>query len=438
ALGAGTLVEGSVEPVGQRVRVTFRLVDGSSGADFRRESIELPAAEALTIRDSVARQAAFALREWLGEEIRLAEQRAGTRSIEAWTLVQRAEKARKEAEAGLAAGRPAGALAALARADSLLAAAERFDPQWVEPVLARGRIAYRLARLSLREPAEAEGHIVTGLEHAERALRIAPNDAPALELRGTLRYTRWISLRPTDPAGADSLLAAARADLERAVELDPSLASAFSTLSHLYYQHQVGDVAAAVLAARRAYEEDAYLAVAPDILWRLFLGSYDLAQFAQARRWCDEGYRRFPGNFRFTECRLWLMTTPAEPPDVDFAWRLAAEFDSLVPPAQREIQSRRARIAVATVIGRSGRGDSADRVFARARPAPELDPRQSLLCLEAAMRAVLNQRERALDLVRRCVAANPEHQFRSGDDVHWWWRALRDDPGFRSVVETRP
>src|SRR2546427_494837 len=39
-LRAGTLVEGSVENVGTRLRVTVRLVDGTSGSDIRRQSFE--------------------------------------------------------------------------------------------------------------------------------------------------------------------------------------------------------------------------------------------------------------------------------------------------------------------------------------------------------------------------------------------------------------
>ncbi|NIR43060.1 MAG: hypothetical protein GWN51_02260, partial [Gemmatimonadetes bacterium] len=82
-----------------------------------------------------------------------------------------------------------------------------------------------------------------------------------------LRYARWVLNRPPDPEEASTLLARARADLEEATRLDPTLAGAHATLSHLYYQLE--DVPAAVLSARQAYEEDAYLALADVILWRL-------------------------------------------------------------------------------------------------------------------------------------------------------------------------
>src|SRR5437870_2281276 len=58
ALAAGTLVEGEVEPVGPRARVTIRLVDGPSGVEVRHQSFELPMGAPLVIRDSLVSQAA--------------------------------------------------------------------------------------------------------------------------------------------------------------------------------------------------------------------------------------------------------------------------------------------------------------------------------------------------------------------------------------------
>ena len=71
-----------------------------------------------------------------------------------------------------------------------------------------------------------------------------------------------------DRVEAERLLNGAQADLESAVKGDPSLASAYSLLSHLFYQRQ--DNISVVLAARRAYEEDAFLENADLIVQRLF------------------------------------------------------------------------------------------------------------------------------------------------------------------------
>ncbi|HUC42007.1 MAG TPA: serine/threonine-protein kinase, partial [Gemmatimonadales bacterium] len=302
ALGAGTLVEGSVEPVRDRVRVTIRLVDGASGADLlRRATVEQPSANPLGIRDTLAGEVARVLRERLGEEVRLREERAGTSNIEAWTLVQQAERYHKDAEAAVGRAKMDTALALFRRADSTLARAETADPRWDDPILLRGQLLERRVRLT-----RSADLVDEGLAHAGRALALFPDDARALELRGTLRYRKWQLARPPDPQQASLLLNDARADLERATTIDPASAGAYATLSSLYYQTK--DLQGAALAARRAYEEDAYLGNAADILTRLFHTSYDLDQQRQAERWCQEGMRRFSRDFRFFQCQLYLMT----------------------------------------------------------------------------------------------------------------------------------
>jgi serine/threonine-protein kinase len=427
ALAAGTLVEGTVEPVRDRVRVTVRLVDGASGADLgQRASFEQPASHLLVIRDTLAMEVARVLRERLGEDLRLREERAATRSVDAWAMVQRAERMRKDADSLVQVKSMDGAKARFEGADSILALAELADPRWVEPIILRGQIADRWGRLT-RDTAV----ISRGLAHAARALTLAPEDPRALELRGTLRYRQWFLFRPADPAQAATLLQVARNDLERATSTDPTLATAFGTLSHLYYQTK--DLQGAALAARRAYEEDAYLNSAADILTRLFFTSYDLDQQRQAQRWCREGARRFPRDYRFAECQVYMMTR-LESPDVPHAWQLLARLDSLTPPPSRALIHLRDQMLVAAVIARAGLKDSARVVIARSRSTPEIDPEHDLLALEAFVHTLLGEQDEAIRLLQRYVAANPEHSFRVGGDVFWWWWDLQKHPGFQALA----
>ena len=408
----------------------MRLIDGASGADFKRASFEQPAGAVLAIRDSLAQRVAEFLRARLGEEVRLREQQASTHSIVAWSLVQQGERARKDAEARLQADDMDGAFAGFQHADSLLARAEAADAQWVEPMLQRGWIAHRRARLT-RDRKGAAQLLGAALGHAERALRMAPNDPRALELRGTVRYTTWLVEVSPDSAAQATLLAGARKDLETATQADPSLAGAFSTLSHLYYQTE--DVPAAVLAARRAYEEDAYLTVASDVLWRLFIGSYDLEQFTQAKRWCDEGGARFPRFYRFAECRLWLMTTDAAEPNVSDAWRLYAEIGAVTPPPLKPFEMHHAAMIVGAILARVGQADSARHVLVAARGDAKLDPQRELVAEEAFARTLLGEQGEAIELLKQYVAANPAHMFKRGGDISWWWRDLRKDPRFSQL-----
>ncbi|MEA2722742.1 MAG: eukaryotic-like serine/threonine-protein kinase, partial [Gemmatimonadales bacterium] len=229
ALAAGTLVMGRVEQAGDRLRVTARLVDGSSGADFGRVSFEQPVRNLLAVQDTLAQRVAGLIRERLGEEIRLRAQRNRTRSAEAWVLVQRAEVARKQAEALVEQKDSTGATAhGFELADTLYAQAHLADPKWTEPLIGRAAVAYRRSRLVGFEGVAAKPWIDRGKKFAEDALTIAPQDPDALELRGTLRYWGWLLHIEPDTKAATLLLKDAEADLEAAVKLRPSQASAWA------------------------------------------------------------------------------------------------------------------------------------------------------------------------------------------------------------------
>jgi serine/threonine-protein kinase len=433
ALSVGSLVEGSVEPLGTRLRVTVRLVDGASGADLQRATFEQPTASLLTVRDSLAEVVARFLRRRLGEEVRLREQRGGTHRVAAWSLLQQAEKARKDAERLFRADSGEAAARAFRAADSLAAEAQAVDPHWVDPLVLRARVAYRQARFDIN-PLHAAPWIDKGLVFAQQALELNPRSAEALELRGTLRYWRYL-LRLGRPGELPELLKLAEGDLRSAVGLEPDLASAWSTLSHLNYEKP--DYVEAKIDAQRAYEADAYLSVADQVLWRLYATSYDLEQFADALHWCDEGRRRFPGNPQFGDCQLWLMTTPARPADAAQAWQLFGEMAQQTPAAQWKVNRLREEIAVAAVLARAGLKDSARHVLARSKAPAQIDPEGELLSLQAFAYLLLGDKETALRLLSEQVAANPAHRVGLARTFHWWWRDLRDDPRFQALASTR-
>jgi serine/threonine-protein kinase len=431
ALSAGTLLSGAVElEAGGRLRVTTRLIDGASGAEYARHTFALPRTDLLAIRDSATQDIAGFLRSRLGEELELRERRGGTVNVEAWALVQQAELGRKHAEQLARQDRPAAARA-LGPVDSVLTAAERADPEWSEPTVLRAWVAADAARFTADRD-EKISLLSDGLRHAERAFRRHADDPRVLEIRGTLRYALW--RLESAPAGQtlDGLARDTRADLERAVQIDPTLASAYATLSLLF--HYQKDVVSSVLAARNAYQADAFLRDADGVLNRLFHSSYNIMQFAEARRWCAEGARRFPSDYRFVDCELRLMSTPQTAPDVARAWRLEARIDSLAPAARHEFYRRRTDIFVAAALARAGQRDSARRVLVRSRADASIDPEQELVGFEAIARTFLGDADTAIALLKRYVAANPGHSFEVGGDVHWWWRDLRSHPEFQQVL----
>ena len=441
ALGAGTLVAGTVERSGAGgVLISTTLVDGGSGAPVTRMSVDMPSEELLAAQDSVADQVSRALRSRIGEEIDVRQRQRATEVVEAWSGVQRATRLQDEAEALYGDGLLDDAVARFERADELLEAAGMADPDWPEPVTLRAHNSFRIARVLLSQDRfdAADARIEEGIGYASEALarsmRVASTQDPrALETRGNLRYLRW--LWELEPQGtSDDLLSAARADLEMAIQLDPTLASAHSSLSHMYYA--LDDNVNVVLAARRAYEEDSYLRDADLILDRLFWGHYDLEQFGDARRWCEEGFRRFPTDHRFTECRMWLMLVPGADADTARAARLKAYLDSVAPADLAEYERGLGTTLAAGVLARTGEGERADRMMAEARLSTEVDPNLELLGFEAAVRSIIGDTEGAVRLLQQYVAGNAHHTFSSGGQLHWWWRPLRDEPGFQSVMET--
>jgi TolB-like protein len=439
ALHAGTVVEGSVEPRGKRLRVDISLVEGESGAVFERVAFDMDPANELVLRDSVAEQTGRLLRSYLGEEVRMQRSAAGTRNRAAWALLQRAEKARKDAEAAVREHEMDAAAQHFARADSLLTQAEQLDRDWADASIGRAAIWYRQSRLA-SSPALAVPLIEAGLDHANEALRRSKTAARAYELRGTLRYFRWMQKVEPDAKAQETLLQDARTDLETAVRYDPLLASAHSTLSHLHYT--LDDIASGVVAAQKAYEADMYLEVANLVLSRLFKGSIALGNFSKAKSWCDEGTKRFPTDSRLVACPLHLMVTPSvERPNVDSAWAIAARFAALAPAARAEHVEN--QLLVAAVIARTARreesaalADSARAVLQRAMAAatPELDPTRSLLMLEAHVWAVLDEKDRAVDVLYQHAAADPHAYERTRGETSWWFRDLESHPRYRQLI----
>jgi serine/threonine-protein kinase len=424
------LVTGSVEPEGDRLRVTVRLVDGFSGADVERTTVALPAERLLAVQDSVAENVASFLRQRLGEEVRLRERRAGATDAVAWTLVQRAERLRKDAFE-LEQDDPERAIRTYREADSLAAQAATIDPQWVVPVVLRGWLAYDLSFMADDMPQRVE-RVESAIEYGNAAVALDRTYGDALHLRGRSRYLlRRMEITP-NPQQLEQLLEDARADLEAAVDADPTLANAWYALSQLHYHRE--DIMSAVIAARRAYEADAFLSNQDYNLLRLYQTHYDLEQFSDAQRWCDEGARRFPSDYRFAQCRLWMLISPWAPADVDLAWQLAGAFDTLVPAQIGELERHRTRMVVGGVLARADLADSARHLLEAARAGPDIDPDQQLASDEAVMRILLGDYDEAIELLKRYVAVNPGHDFDIDRNLHWWWRPLRDHPDFRAVV----
>ncbi len=306
ALKVGTLVDGTVAVSDDRIRVNVTFLDASTGDQFGRTLVERPRAELFELQEDLAHEVAVFLRGVLGEEIELIERRSGADNVEAWEWVQRARAASDQADALSDAGNPSAAWSALGDADSLLVLAEESAPEWVDPTVMRGWLAYQRSRWAgSMDQMQADLWIDEGLNHAAIALQLEPGNPDALELRGTLQYWKWLLDLEPDPVAADRLFEKAETDLRQAIAMDQEQAGAWAILSHLLLNK--AETAEAKMAASRAYQADAYLRSADAILWRLYTTSYDLEDQTDAAHWCAELGRRFPNNQRAIECGLWQI-----------------------------------------------------------------------------------------------------------------------------------
>ncbi len=439
ALDVGTLIVGSLEKSGSdKVRLTTRLYDGS-GADLRKNTtVTFPRDSLFAAGTAIAAKVSESLREPIGKELQLQESQARAGNLRAWTLVQRGEKLRKDAEQA-ALRDPKSAVPLLVEADTLLQQAAEADPQWVDPVLVKGDVALQHARIVGKD--EKLQWFRAGRNAADQALKIDPTNARALALKGTVQYQEWrLALNP-DQAARKALLDSAEAALRDAVSADNSLAPAYVTLSFIEFEKK--DVPSSLREASNAYSADKFLSNSDLVLDRLFFGSYNTEQFAEAQKWCEEGGRRFPGNPTFTQCHLWLMLAPDAQRDVPRAWQLAARLDSLYagrPDSVRAFQQHFAQILVGGAIGKSVSGtpsplvDSARSMLLRARADSRVDSRHELPGYEAVMRVRIGDLDEAISLLKEYVGYNPDHSFRVGNNIHWWWRPLTDKPGFKALL----
>ena len=430
ALSAGTLVRGSVEKMGDKVHITVHFADASTAADIgKARSFDLPAANLAAVRDSTVQEVATMIRTGLGAQVLLREQAQSTSNSEAWAELQRAERLHKNGDA--------------AAADTALAQAEALDSKWPEPIIARARLAYEESRKTGLKQDAANDPINRGLAHIERALQLDPENPDALELRGNLRYWRWLLGLEADTTKAKALINAARADFEHATTNNPNQAGAWASLSHLLYNADNATLSDVNIAAQNAWNADAFLANAETVLARLFLSSYDLQQWPKAKLWCDEMQRRFRDSFQAPRCRLFLMTGKNESQvqaraGVALAWSLADSVTAKAPKARQDFQRLNSNMLVAAVLARAGLADSARRVVSRSKGNAEMDASRDLSQFAAFVEVLLHDKDAAMKDLSEYFAASDRRKASFASNAGWWFDDLKGLPAYQKLIGAAP
>jgi TolB-like protein len=432
-LQAGTVVDGSVDVRRENIRIAINLIDAQSGATIQRTSIERPATTrwpeaACGGGDVPAAPHVDRQRGTAPGERSCHDEPAGVAAGAA-----RREAAQGRRGAAAPAGR-AGARDAFQQADEqLLAEAQQLDESWAEPPTIRAVIAYRLARLESGDPTRALARIASGWP--------APRRRCAAIARTRARW-RCVARCPTcSGSSAWSTMPGCRRRSSKrhamtwrlAVRYERNLATAHATLSHLY--GVVESLPESIMAASRALEADAFLENADAVLWRLYNGAEALQQFADARKWCQQGWERFPDDYRFTNCSMRVMYLPGR--------RRTCRRRGACSPGWTASCRRRCAISSMCVVNSSSPLSSGAPVC-RTAPAPccagpvpgsrRSSTRIRSCCRSGPMlRFSLGTRTRAVDLLARCGGLGPEFFGRRGQGG-WFFRDLETHPRYRRLV----
>jgi TolB-like protein len=261
------LVGARVSATTTATRLTVQVLD-ARGTVVATSDPFAAGAPSLESAQELARKAADYVLRQVGAELQANRWLYGTRSQEALYALIDAEEL-----IGQAARQPDRGLAArdlLAEADELLRRSMAADPRWSEPALRRAELAVKRAVAARDDGTGAVAALLDeGIAIVDDVLRREPRNADAHAARGMLAYNRALQLQLDSVAHARALAGAERS-LQRAYDLDRTLAGAAAQLSDLLYWR--ADFANARVWAERALARDSYQERAEQ-LWRLAMAT---------------------------------------------------------------------------------------------------------------------------------------------------------------------
>jgi TolB-like protein/Flp pilus assembly protein TadD len=231
-LGVSTILEGTVQRAGDKVRVNVQLIDARADAHLWAKSYDRDFKDVLSVESEVAAQIADALKANLSPVESHVLATARTENTEAYDLFLRGQYEFHQAESGVSA-------AGYDRADAFYRQAIALDPTFAEAAadLARSRLA-RHWFVSPLTPAELEE--VKSL--VDRALTLAPNSPEAHFALGLFFY--W----------GHRQYEKALAEFNRTLELQPNNADARAFCAWVYRRR--GEWERSLTDSQRAGELD--------------------------------------------------------------------------------------------------------------------------------------------------------------------------------------
>jgi TolB-like protein/Tfp pilus assembly protein PilF len=205
-LSVGTVLEGSVRKVGNKLRITVQLIDVQSQGHLWAQSYDRDFDDVFAVQSDVARQVAEALKvRMLPDEVSLLEKKP-TRNTEAYTLFLQGRELLRE-----------GGESSVRQAVGLLTKAVELDPSFARAYVALAACYQHLGN-SGYDPWEES--IAAAKAPLRKALDLDPDLAEAHAVLSVLLFN-------------EDDMVNAEAEARRAIELNPSLAEAYNALSNV-------------------------------------------------------------------------------------------------------------------------------------------------------------------------------------------------------------
>jgi len=259
-LGVAHLLEGSVQRLGEKVRINATLVNAADGSVVWSQQYDRPYADLFALQDEITQSVSAALQTRLLARYAAAQsERPPGGNLQAWQAYQQG----KLLDARVTQADARKAIAAYADAT-------RIDPHYAAAYAQESVTWSWLSGTYLAGEAQQRGY-AQARAAADKALALAPDLALAHVARG-----RQLLFADFDWTGA-------QAEYERAAKLAPNDAAVLIDLSLVYAA--LGHVQSAAAATRKALLADPYNATGYNWLSRQLagLGQLDAAQQASAK-----------------------------------------------------------------------------------------------------------------------------------------------------------
>ena len=209
-LGVATVLEGSVQRQGDRVRITAQLIDGSDGSHIWSREFNDTLDDIFRVQDEIAQNVAGALQTTLGNAVTAETDLGGTGNVAAYETYLKGVANSKR-------GTPEAASQAIAQ----LELAVGLDPDYARAWVALSQAYVSLIPLGTASSAQI---LTNAMNAAEKAIALAPNLPEA--------HLALADVLPSDSGTTGGAAAA----VEKAAELGSSNAESLAALGRLRFR----------------------------------------------------------------------------------------------------------------------------------------------------------------------------------------------------------